>query len=88
MHLAAISLMSIVCTALHNLSTLYLLLDPRRIFEMGLALTHLPINPLIEQPKESRRKRILASSLHDQILFTYRITRDLRQGLGSTLRGI
>jgi hypothetical protein len=35
------------------------------------AMTHLPINPLIEQPKERRREWILTSSLHDQILFTY-----------------
>jgi hypothetical protein len=47
-HLAAGSLMYIVCTAMHIPYTLHLLLDPRRIFEMGLTLTHLPINPLIE----------------------------------------
>jgi hypothetical protein len=62
---------------MHISYTLHLLLDPRRILEMSLTLTHLPINPLIEQPKESCRKRILTSSFHDQILFTYRITRDL-----------
>jgi hypothetical protein len=71
MHLAAAHFMYIVRTAMHISYTLHLLLDPRRIFEMGLTLTHLPINPLIEQPKERRREWILTSSLHDQILFTY-----------------
>jgi hypothetical protein len=50
---------------MHISYTLHLLLGPRSILEMCLTLTHLPINPLIEQPKESRREWILTSSLHD-----------------------
>ena len=35
------------------------------MFEMRLILTHLAINPLIENPEPSARKWVLTSSLHD-----------------------
>lgn len=74
--------------ALHPSCHLLLLLGPGSKFEMSLTLTHLAIDALIEDPKESSRKRILTSGDHYQILLADCITRDLCYGLGDICKGI